>query len=522
MFYTIMKLDFIKSNWFGNVIFASVLLSMFFYYGLNKTFFDPPQSVHVWRQTNSISLTQNYYQYNLPFLEPEMHNQFGNGGISGKAVGEFPVIYYFVAQLWKVFGKHEWIFKLVQIAILFMGLFSLYLSLKHLLKSQLWAGFVSLLIFTSPMIVFYGPNFLPDVPALSFVFIAWYFIFRFLNNRQAIDLWGSALFFCLSMLIKVTSAISFVALAGWVIFELIFLKENRRIFKFKLKYFLPFVLAFIPVVLWYVYADYYNTINKGHFSYHGIWPIWDVTKADFYRIIDIQDKIFFRQLFLPYTQYITLLIWLYLVASIRKLSPIMRYFILVLPLGFLIQVLLWFKILDYHDYYMINLVVVLVAVWTIFIIQLKRLELKLYLKFAAYGLISVFFIWNAIACRKHLNERYEGWMNETYNKHFKTLIDIGPSFQKWGVNQEDKVISIPDFTINTTLYYMNRKGYTDFASDFSKAETFYWRIEQGAKYLVINDSTILSREYLKPFIQKKVGKFENVLVYDIQNIKPEK
>jgi hypothetical protein len=171
---------------------------------------------------------------------------------------------------------------------------------------------------------------------------------------------------------------------------------------------------------------------------------------------------------------------------------------------------------------MINLVVVLVAVWAIFVIQLKQLELKLYLKFATYGFISVFFMWNAIACRKHLNARYEGWMNETYNKHFKTLISIEPSFQKWGINQEDKVISIPDFTINTTLYYMNRKGYTDFASDLSKAETFYWRIDLGAKYLVINDSTILSREYLKPFIQNKVGEFKNILVYDIQNIKPDK
>jgi hypothetical protein len=492
---------------------------MFFYYGLNETLFDPPQSVHVWRQTNSLSLTHNYYQYKQPFFEPEMHNQFGNDGTSGKAVGEFPVIYYFVAQLWRIFGKHEWIFQLLHVIIIFSGLFSIFYSLKYLLKSSFWAGFNSLITFTSPMVVFYGPKFLPDVPALMFVFIAWYYILRFIKKRQVVNLWASALFFCLSMLLKVTSGFSFIALGGWLIFELIFQHKSDRIFNFRLKHFLPFILVLIPVFAWYFYADYYNTVNQGHFSTHGIWPLWTTTKENIYRIIDVQNKIFFKQLFLPFLQYTTLVIWFFLIITIKKLQPIFQYFIIVLPIGFLVQVILWFQILDYHDYYLINQIVVLVAFWAIFIIRVKSLLSSLNFRIVLKVFFIAFFIWNVIACREQVQTRYEGWMNETYHKHFKALLVIEPSFQKWGIEPEDKVISIPDFTINTTLYYMNRKGYTDFASDFSTPETFYRRIEQGAKYLIVNDSTLLKSEIIQPFIKDKIGEFKNVSVYNLQKLK---
>jgi hypothetical protein len=112
-------------------------------------------------------------------------------------------------------------------------------------------------------------------------------------------------------------------------------------------------------------------------------------------------------------------------------------------------------------------------------------------------------------------------MNAPFTKYHKALLELDPLFKRLGISKDDKVISLPDTSINSTLYYMNRKGYTTFGSDFSKKETFYRRIEQGAKYLIVNDSTILFSEVLQPFVKNKIGEFENVSVYDIRNIKPE-
>lgn len=506
-----------QSGIVANLVFAVVFIILLFVFGLNKTMFEPPQSVHIWRQTNSTSMAQNYYQDNVPFLEPAVHNQWCEGGFSGKTAGEFPVIYFVVAKIWDVTGYNLFIFRLVQVLILFTGLFLLFRSLQVLFNNKLWAVFISILLFTSPMVVFYGPNFLPDVPALSFVFIAWFFIVMFLVKRNQYSLWLSALFFCLSMLLKITSALSFLALGGWILFELLFQKEEKRIFNFKLAQFIPFILVIPVVIAWYWYVEYYNGLHGGQVSYHGIWPVWEMTKEQYLRIIDALNKIYFKELFLPYTQYLTLAVWVYLLITIKKLPLVLRYFIIVLPIGMLVELLLWFQVLEGHDYYTINLLVVFVAVWAIFFYSIKEKKLIKHPVFYTVGL--GFLIFNVVTCQTRIETRYTGWMNSMYVDRMKALTEIEPYFNELGITRDVKVISIPDYTINASLFYMNRKGYTEFASDFSKTETFYSRIEQGAKYLIVNDTTILHKPEIQPFIVNKLGEFKNIWVYDLREIK---
>jgi hypothetical protein len=473
--------------------------------------------VHIWRQTNSLSLAQNYYQYDLPFFEPQMHNQFCDSGTSGSAVGEFPIIYYTVAKIWKITGPQEWIFRFIQTLILFVGLWCLFQVFYNLFNNWFWAGFSSLLLFTAPMLVFYGPNFLPDGPSLGFVFISWYFIMRFIKTRKMIPLWLAALFFSLSMLLKITAGLSFIAFGGWIIYELIFQKEEKRIFNFKWKHFIPFLFVVISVVAWYLYVEHYNNLHHGHFSFHGIWPVWKMTSEQYLRIIDALDKIYFKELFLPFTQYITFAIWLFLLVTIKRLKPVLRYFFLVLTAGFVMQLLLWFQVLEGHDYYTINLLATFVAVWAILFYQIRNW--KYFSNPVFYLLGFVFFSWNVFTCQERIHVRYNSWMNDMYVKQFAPLKEIEPYFEQIGIGTEDKVISLPDFTINGSLYFMNRKGYTEFGSDFNNLETFYTRIEQGAKYMVVNDTTILNKEIIKPFIIKKIGEFKNIWIFDLQGIR---
>lgn len=64
----------LKNRVFADSVFATTLFIMVFVYGLNTTMFEPPQSVHIWRQTNSTSMALNYYQDSVPFYEPAVHN----------------------------------------------------------------------------------------------------------------------------------------------------------------------------------------------------------------------------------------------------------------------------------------------------------------------------------------------------------------------------------------------------------------------------------------------------------------
>ncbi len=505
-----------SSRLIATFLFIIIFIALFVLFNLHRTFFLPPQSIHIWRQTNSLSLTLNYYQYDLPFFEPEMHNQLSDYGNSGKAVGEFPIIYYLAAKLWKITGPQEWLFRVIQTLILFAGLWCLFQILYNLFKNWFWAGFLSLLLFTSPMLVFYGPNFLPDGPSLGFVLIAWYFIMKFYQKRSAASLWLSALFFSLSILLKITSSLSFIAFGGWIIYELMFLKENKRIFNFKWKHFVPFVISVFLITAWYFYVEYYNKLHHGHFSYHGIWPIWNMTREQYLLIIDALKKIYFKEFFLPVTQYLTVIIWLFLLIKLRRLKLVFRFFFLVLTAGFAMQLFLWFQVLEGHDYYMINLLATFVAIWAVLFYKLRNWK---YFKSPLLYFIGIaFFSWNVITCKERIYFRYNSWMNDMYSRQFASLKEIEPYFGQIGLKPDDKVISLPDFTINGSLYSMNRKGYTQFGSDFSKAEGFYSRIEDGAKFLVINDTTILHNPEIQPFINKKVGEYKNIRIYDLQEI----
>ena len=80
------------------IIFFALFVFLSWFYGLFDTMDRGPYSQHQWRQVDCLSITENYYQNNLPFLEPEMHWQ--GEGESGKAISEFPILYYAVGKMW--------------------------------------------------------------------------------------------------------------------------------------------------------------------------------------------------------------------------------------------------------------------------------------------------------------------------------------------------------------------------------------------------------------------------------------
>jgi len=297
-----MKQLFANKTILGRVIFIVVFILMCWIYDLDRTLFVRPQSIHIWRQTNSLSIAQNYYDHNNSLLEPQLHSQFCGDGTSGKSAGEFPIIYYSVAKLWKVFGVHEWIFRMVQLLILFLGLFSLFEISNYFIKNQLLAGFVGLMLFTSPMLVFYGINFLPDGPSLALIFSGWYFVLRYHLSKKYYFLWISAFFFSFAVMTKITSAFSLIAFVLWLFYEWLLIPKERRIFNYRIKQVIPFFAIVILSSGWYRYVEYYNFLNQGEFSFHGVWPIWRLTSKEWAEIKDAVSEVFFKEYLNPYLQ----------------------------------------------------------------------------------------------------------------------------------------------------------------------------------------------------------------------------
>ena len=98
----------------------------------------------------------------MKFFQPEVHNLVSDGRTSGYAVGECPLFYYFIAGLYKIFGQHDLIYRLVNTLLFFLGLFALYKMLEQWLGDSFWSMAVPVLLFTSPVVVYYANNYLTD------------------------------------------------------------------------------------------------------------------------------------------------------------------------------------------------------------------------------------------------------------------------------------------------------------------------------------------------------------------------
>ena len=92
-------------------------ISILFYSSIMN---EGPLNTHIWRQADCLSITKKYYD-GAPFLEPQMHLLFGDEKTSGRSAGEFPILYYSVAQIWKVFGVSYFAFRLFYFSILFFS-----------------------------------------------------------------------------------------------------------------------------------------------------------------------------------------------------------------------------------------------------------------------------------------------------------------------------------------------------------------------------------------------------------------
>jgi hypothetical protein len=537
-----MKINFTKKRT-QNIIFLSLLVFISLLYGYHKSIVKGPYSIHQWRQVDGLSYAQNFHKGDASFFESEVHwlSEEGNG----KTVSEFPIIYYLVSILWTIFGKsHIWL-RVINVLLVYIGLFSLFKISMDLVKSFFWACFIPIFLFTSPILIYYGNNFLMNAPAFGLALTGASLLIRyfFIKNKQKYLYWG-VFVFVLAGLLKVTALISLVAiLAVW----LINIISKQKIFKFKNennKYRIIETIAFlfitIIVFIWYKYTSSYNAQNISGMFLQDIFPIWDLDKE---AINDILLNLYHN--LVPYYFNITALsvifgLFVSLFFMKKYISKYMFAIVIITLIGIILFMLLWFKAFTVHDYYMINLLIFIPFVLLTFITALSKTKMSFLLynrKFKIFTCIALaFLIYNsAIKTRirydanqfwvKHSviveksNIDYWKWYHWNYTTTYKALESITPYLRSLNIEREDRVISIPDQSPNITLYLMDQRGYTDFGySGYQGKERIEHFISLGAKYLIINDASFLEKDYLKSFQRKRIGVYENVQIFDLREI----
>lgn len=528
-----------------NVFFIASLFLLFFIYGFDYILWLRPQSIHQWRQTDCLQITHNYLTDSWNFFSPSIHNYFSDGETSGKTMGEFPILYYFVAILWKIFDEHEFIFRIVNLFIFFTGLFALYKLLKNLLNSIFWSFTLSLFLFTSPILIFYSNNFLTNVPAFSFVLIGWYYFHKFYQTKQYKWLYITILFFTLGGLLKMTAYISFIVIGCFYLIDLYknLLNKKQELFP-NIKYaFLPFLISVLIVSAWYSYATYFTGIHGGKYTFNGLWPIWEMQEGQFNNIKKFVTEILVHQIFNRYSLIIIILFFVLLILDFKKLNKFILVTLFLLTFGVGTFILFWFQALEAHDYYVINLIILPFFVLVSFFWHLKTHYPKAYQSIILKTTFLLFLIFNIVYAQNNIRMRYWSvfgfhenvanffcekeeidfwWWMGTQNS-FEALNDIESFNRSIGIKESDLVVYVPDQGFATSLYLMNQKGWTSgFGIERDPSVSPEIKLKEKIdskklKYLFIGDSISLKKKYLIPFQNNLIGEYKGVKIYSLQN-----
>lgn len=466
----------------GILLIAILAISIFYQYPAMLDML--PQGAHLWRQADCMAMTQNYQQFHLSFLQPATYNlQSTNGNV----VGEFPIFYFIAAQ----FKNAVFALRLIHSIIFIVGIVATYFIAFYFIQRRLLSIFCSILIFTSPLLVFYGNNFLSDIPALSFAFIGWAILLNAYKKENYLAVIIAFLCFAFATLLKASEAIHFAI-------AFVFIISTRKI---NLKSFTPFLLFLIPIC-WYSYAKSYNLQNHDSYYFLSIFPIWKLSFNEIglgiWRMFISNSYNYFWH---P-TSIILIFSIYFLAKNNKKLGKELIILILSSFLLVTLYILFFYQKMIGHEYYYIPFFVfVLFGIIGLFKVY------NIYHSENVFGHTFIFLclLVNIIYCRNIVAEKlkiplYNGYLASDEMQLF---------LEKNNVQSNNSILSLPDDSPNKTLYLLKRKGY----SEYNNYETILKN--KKAEFLLVEFNFAQQHQDLKPYLNDSLGNFNGFILYKL-------
>lgn len=518
--------------------FLLIFILLFFFLGYNKLLTTGPSSVHAWRQSDSYSFALTYFYENNKLLEPSILFVGENG--HGKAISEFPILYYVTAKIWKVTGTTPMVLKFINFFILLIGFYHLALLSKKILRDNFWAMFVVLTLFSSPLLGYYSFNFIPNTPAFGLALSGMYFIYLFATTNRTQYLLLYTFIFAVASLIKVTALFSlFGSLAVLSTYYL----ENFKKHKYQIiKIILSFIIIIGVYLFWYNYSVEYNRTNLQGIFNQSTMPIWNLKWKKITEIAGKFNHNVFPQYFTPIATYILLIFIALVIFFRRKINKYARRATIIFSLGLISFFALFYRGINVHDYFLINTLVIIPIITISIVLSIKELFPKIYnssyLKIVGAIMLILLLNYDMIVTRSHYNPEsnlvkyniplpkgQRDWWD--YNFHLMKLNNyqyqgIDNYLKKIGINYDSKVITLGDNTPNKTLSLMHLRGFSEYhySWNYKGKEMIERMIELGATYLVICGQKDLNKEYLVPFTKNLYGRYNNVYIYELdKNLK---
>ena len=221
-----------------------------------------------WRQSDVAAIARNFLQNGFRLGYPQID---WAGNAPGYVGTEFPILPFIAALCYKFAGVQEWTGRIQAVILFVLSLPFFFLLVREIFGSTaaVWASFFY--CFT-PLNVFAGRSFMPDVPSLSFAIIGLYFFLRWVEHGQSSSFFVAAIAISLSLLIKITSIVIVAPLVYLALAEggdLGCVKGpgacSSRVQRPRLQFALFALIALVPSIIWYWHA---HQIAESFYPHH--------------------------------------------------------------------------------------------------------------------------------------------------------------------------------------------------------------------------------------------------------------
>jgi 4-amino-4-deoxy-L-arabinose transferase-like glycosyltransferase len=217
-----------------------------------------------WRQSDVAAIARNFFEHGFHFGYPQIDWAGGSAGYVGT---EFPILPFVAAICYKFAGIHEWLGRSQSVVFFAISLPFFFLLVRETFSSTaaIWAAFFY--AFT-PLNIFAGRSFMPDVSSLSLGIVGLYFFLRWLRDRRMASFYLSAIAISFSILIKITSIVILAPLLYLVVAAVYDrrLQERFGAHRAPLQWLVLFAaITLLPSVLWYWHA---HQISERFYPHH--------------------------------------------------------------------------------------------------------------------------------------------------------------------------------------------------------------------------------------------------------------
>lgn len=451
--------------------------------------------VHVWRQTQTQTVIDNFYKEDNNIMNPKYHE---NPETDRVVRMEFPVMQWLFAQVYRVFGPHIAISRVLTFIIGMGSVFGMFFLLLSIFRNKTLAVIGAWCFNFSPVFYYYTINPLPDNFALAAAIWSLVFLFRWISNPRWQNLLLSAIFLSLATLAKLPFIIYGSVIAAYLGVEL---KNNLRFgLKKTMHASLIYLLVMAPALAWYIWVIPTwggNGVVKGMIDLrNNSNELLDILQSNLVSTLP--------ELLLNYASVPFFIAGFYFAYCYRrthsKRFPLFLFWGVAILFYFVFELNMIAKVHDYYLFPFLPILFLIVAYGAWHLLNRKE-------KFFRYAVIALLLL-APITAYLRANPRWNTispGFNVDFYDNKETLRNLIPP--------NERVIVGFDKSHFILLYYIDKKGWA-FDEGFNIPQ-FEYQISQGAHYLY-TDAPIDTIPQVQQHLESKIYDEGRLRVYRLK------